>query len=85
MAYATFADPDQYCKLIGPAKFAYAAVYIVRHAYKLVNQRPGHKFINFFLASNNFCNLLITFVNSLDPVQERQNVGPDLDSNCLTL
>ena len=31
------------------------------------------------------CHLLITFVNSLDPDQARQNVGPDLDPNCLTL
>ena len=29
--------------------------------------------------------LLITFANSLDPDQARQNVGPDLDQNCLTL
>ena len=25
------------------------------------------------------CHLLITFANSLDPDQARQNVGPDLD------
>ena len=31
------------------------------------------------------CLLLITFVNSLDPDQARQNVGPYLDSNCLIL
>ena len=29
--------------------------------------------------------LLITFANSLDPDQARQNVGPDLDPNFLTL
>ena len=29
--------------------------------------------------------LLITFANSLDPDQDRQNVGPDLDPNRLTL
>ena len=29
--------------------------------------------------------LLITFANSLDPDEARQNVGPDLDPNCLTL
>ena len=29
--------------------------------------------------------LLITFENSLDPDQARQNVGPDLDLNCLPL
>ena len=28
------------------------------------------------------CPLLITFSNSLDPYQDRQNVGPDLDPNC---
>ena len=26
----------------------------------------------------------LTFSNSLDPDQARQNVGPDLDPNCLT-
>ena len=29
--------------------------------------------------------LLITFASSLDPDQDRQNVGSDLDRNCLTL
>ena len=39
-----------------------------------------------FLASGDFCHLLITsFANSLDQDQDRQNVGPDLDANCLTL
>ena len=36
------------------------------------------------LARGDFCCLLITFANSLDPDQARQNVGPDLDPNCLT-
>ena len=31
-----------------------------------------------------FCCLLITFANSLDPDQAGQNVRPDLDPNCLT-
>ena len=35
-------------------------------------------------AADNFCRLLITFENSLDPDQARQNVGHDLDPNCLT-
>ena len=30
-------------------------------------------------------NLLIIFANSLDSDQARQNVGHDLDPNCLTL
>ena len=36
-------------------------------------------------ASSKFCCLLITFANSLDPDQARENVGPDLDPSCLTL
>ena len=31
-----------------------------------------------------FCHLLVTLANSLDPDQDQQNVGPDLDLN-LTL
>ena len=30
-----------------------------------------------------FCHLLINFANNLDPDHARQNVRPDLDSNCL--
>ena len=41
--------------------------------------------VNSLLASSKFCHLLITFANSLDPDQDRQNVGLDLASNCLTL
>ena len=40
--------------------------------------------INSFPARFKFCRLLITFANSLDPDQARQNVGPDLDPNCFT-
>ena len=40
---------------------------------------------NSFPAGGGFCHLLITFANSLDPDKARQNVGPDLDPNCLTL
>ena len=38
-----------------------------------------------FLASGEFCRLLIRFVNRLDPEQDRQNVGPDLDPIRLAL
>ena len=41
--------------------------------------------INRFLARGDFCQLQITFANSLDPDQDQQNIGPDLDSNHLTL
>ena len=39
---------------------------------------------NTLAAGSDFCHLLITFANSLDLDQARQNVGPDLDPNCLT-
>ena len=52
-------------------------------AYFLNRKGPGH--INTFLASGNFCRLLINFANSFDLDQDRQNVGPDLDPNRLTL
>ena len=35
-------------------------------------------------ASGKLCHLLITFANSLDKEQARQNVGPVLGPNCLT-
>ena len=35
--------------------------------------------------SISFCRLLITFANSLDPDQNRQNVGSALEPNLLTL
>ena len=38
---------------------------------------------NPLLAWSDFCCLLI-FANNLNPDQARQNVGPDLDPNCLT-
>ena len=38
-----------------------------------------------FPISDDFCRLLMTFANSLDPDQAQHYVGPDLDPNCLTL
>ena len=40
--------------------------------------------INSFPAGGDFCRLLITFADILAPDQVRQNVGTDLDPNCLT-
>ena len=42
-------------------------------------------FLNSFLAGGNFCHLLKTFANNLDPDQDRQIVGPDPDPISLTL
>ena len=36
-------------------------------------------------AIGGFCCLSITFAHSLDPDQDRKNVGPDLDPKALTL
>ena len=41
--------------------------------------------INSLLARSDLCSLLIVFANSLDSDQDGQNVGRDLDPNCLTL
>ena len=41
--------------------------------------------VNSVSASDNFCHLLISFANSLDADQARQNVWPDLGPNCLIL
>ena len=39
--------------------------------------------VNSFLANGDFRHLLIAFANILDPDQDQQNIGPDLDPNCL--
>ena len=43
------------------------------------------KDINYFPASGEYCRLLISFANSLDPDSDGQNVSPDLDLYRLTL
>ena len=50
---------------------------------KIMKNYPACK-VNVFLTRGDFCELLITFANSLDPDQARQYVGPGLDPNCLT-
>ena len=49
-----------------------------------IERRLRH-WINSYLISGDCCRLLITFDNSFDTDQDRQNVGPDLNTNCLTL
>ena len=46
---------------------------------------PIFSAINSFYISGNLCRLLIAFANSEDPDLNRQKVGPDLDTNCVTL
>ena len=75
---------------ITPDKRAYPHSYFSRKANVVVFIRSALAFfvvaaLNSFPAIGNICCLLITFANSLDRYQARQNVGPDLDPNCLTL
>ena len=55
-------------------------LYIFSFGYSLINCLG---FINSFLASGDFCCLLIVFANSLDPGQYQQNIGPELDTDRL--
>ena len=50
-----------------------------------MSQFSRNGFIFQLLASGDICRLRVTFANSLDPDQDRQKVGPDLDLNRLTL
>ena len=52
---------------------------------KLIQLMPRHDLLDSFPASGDFCCVLITYANSLDPNQARHIVGPDLDPNSLTL
>ena len=45
---------------------------------------PHEELNSLFIAIGNICCLIIS-ASSFDPDQDRQNVGPDLDLNCLTL
>ena len=57
----------------------------LKHTYILIwPNKVIQILLNSFLASSDFCHLLITFPNSLDPAQDRLDVGPDLDPNHLT-
>ena len=49
---------------------------------KIISELLPNNHLNSFPASGDFCRLLITYANSLDPDKARQN---DLDPNCMTL
>ena len=72
------ADPDQLAS--SEANWSGSALF-AKTGHVVFSKRR----VNSFPASGNFCHLLITFANSLDQDQARQNVGPDLGPNCLTL
>ena len=60
----------------------------VRQLFAADDLSRRHFQMLFFLCAlkvnGDFCRLLLTFANSLDPDQDGQNVGPDLDPNSLT-
>ena len=51
--------------------------------YEIVVSK-ANQIVNSFLANCDFCSQLITFAKILDPDQDQQNAGPDLEPNCLT-
>ena len=53
--------------------------------YELSICLVDHSAFKSVLASDNFCHQLLTFVNSLDPDQNQQNISPDLDSDSVPL
>ena len=48
-------------------------------------QRKNLNMLSSFFARSDFCCMLVTFANNLDPDQDQWNVVPDLDPNGLTL
>ena len=56
----------------------------VYKSYEVGPVQMTDKTLYSLLPGDTFCHLLITFAKSLDPDQAPQNVGPDLDPNCLT-
>ena len=59
--------------------------FAVKRAIKIEGLVKFYLEFNSFLASSDFCRLLITFANSLDPDHDQQNVCLDLDPSYLTL
>ena len=60
--------------------------YEVDYLHRMINVKFKLDFgaFNVFLNNGDICRLLITFANSLDPGQEEQRVGSDLDRTHLT-
>ena len=67
------------------ASFSFFEKKSIHFVELLVHAKAKGLNIYSFLASCNICRLLITFAKSLGPALDRQNVGPELDPNNLTL
>ena len=53
--------------------------------HKESNQTNNRAWLNSLSASGDFCHVLVTFADNLDPDQARHIVGSHLDPNCFTL
>ena len=73
------------CKQFGPRSGPTERIPINIRTVKPARRMNWFGFELFIKLTISFCRLLITFANSLDPDQDRQNVGPDLDPSRLTL
>ena len=58
---------------------------VLARTYKVHVASISCSVFNSLPTSGDLCHLLITFANSLEPDQARQNVAPALDPNCLTV
>ena len=58
---------------------------VLARTYKVHVASRSCSVFNSLPTSGDLCHLLITFANSLEPDQARQNVGPALEPNCLTV
>ena len=93
--YGKQCGPRSHCSLFWVHAVCFYTYFVcnVRQLFAADDFSRRHFQIYFFLGalrvnsipvSGGICRLVITFVNSLDPDPDRQNVSPDLDLNCLT-
>ena len=71
--------------IINKCKILYIGKENPKFDYQMEDEDEMEHYQNSCLASGNFCCLLITFANSLNPDQDRHNVVTDLGSNRLEL
>ena len=70
----------QLCSLICRPEKIYSDIVKKFQNWQDQSQITLAEWFNYFLASLHFCHLLITLANSLDPGQDLQNIGPDLNT-----
>ena len=70
-------DPDQDGHSVGPDLAPNCS-----QSLSLDNKNQSHERVHSMPTSVEYCRLLITFANWLDPDKALQNVGPDVNPNC---